>query len=185
MTEKPEYLPFDQKKHLGLRPWDDDAVEEWEEGHGHDVRLKCYVEYGCRAVENEHEWLKEQIEREIERGQGNDALRERIATLEAERAEVEFQVYGGWDEDGPATDGLDGLDLPSKVNVLHSAAVEGTIRVYELNERVATLEDGIEQIATLVGRTGWRREITDTEGRVAAIADALLDTSHDPEDDRG
>lgn len=23
----------------------------WEEAHGHDVRLKCYPEYGCQVLE--------------------------------------------------------------------------------------------------------------------------------------
>ncbi|MGH3447216.1 MAG: hypothetical protein ACRDP4_06295 [Nocardioidaceae bacterium] len=53
--ELAEYAPFDQAKHLGPKPWhtQDPALVAWEEAHGHDTRLKCYVEYGCRVIEEE------------------------------------------------------------------------------------------------------------------------------------
>lgn len=56
---EPEYRPWDQRKHLGDPPWrpDDPAVREWERVHGHDVRLKCYAEFGCQVIEDEAFWL--------------------------------------------------------------------------------------------------------------------------------
>lgn len=55
---RPEYLPDDQRKHLGDPPWDhDDVLQAWEDAHNHDVRLKCIPEYGCIAVSNENEWF--------------------------------------------------------------------------------------------------------------------------------
>ena len=61
------YLPFDQEKHFGPRPWswstDDEVLRAWEAGHGHDVRLKCYVEYSCQAIENYVELLEEAVAR--------------------------------------------------------------------------------------------------------------------------
>ena len=27
-----------------------EALEKWERAHGHDVRLKCYAEYGCQLL---------------------------------------------------------------------------------------------------------------------------------------
>lgn len=50
---KKAYRPFDQEEHLGSPPWSKYAVEIWEAHHGHDVRTKCYVEYGCKAIEEE------------------------------------------------------------------------------------------------------------------------------------
>jgi hypothetical protein len=48
-----EYWPFDQATKLPPPPWKSDlpALVEWEAAHGHDVRLKCYPEFGCRVVE--------------------------------------------------------------------------------------------------------------------------------------
>jgi hypothetical protein len=48
--QAPKYRPFDQSKHLGLPPWGGDALARWEEAHGHDVRLKCYPEFGCQVI---------------------------------------------------------------------------------------------------------------------------------------
>ena len=49
-----DVTPFDQYRWLGEPPWKSGmAVEAWEKAHGHDVRLKCYPEYGCLAIENE------------------------------------------------------------------------------------------------------------------------------------
>lgn len=38
------WAPFDQAHHSDL--------DEWEQVHGHDVRLKCYPEYGCQVIES-------------------------------------------------------------------------------------------------------------------------------------
>lgn len=54
---EPEYLPYDQRKHLGEPPWRaSPELEAWEKAHGHDVRLKCIPEYSCMAVSVESEW---------------------------------------------------------------------------------------------------------------------------------
>jgi hypothetical protein len=48
------YEPFDQDKWLVHGPpfvANDPAVIAWEKAHGHDVRLKCYVEFGCQVIE--------------------------------------------------------------------------------------------------------------------------------------
>jgi len=49
------YHPFDQEEKLGPPPWDplDPAVADWERAHGHDVRLRCYAEYGCMRIEDD------------------------------------------------------------------------------------------------------------------------------------
>lgn len=46
-----KYEPFDQEQKLGERPWFVPLVEQWERQHGHDVRLKCYVEFGCQVLD--------------------------------------------------------------------------------------------------------------------------------------
>lgn len=48
-----KYTPFDQEEKLGPPPWDplDEQLALWERAHGHDVRIKCYVEFGCLVVE--------------------------------------------------------------------------------------------------------------------------------------
>lgn len=50
-----EYALWDQEKHLGPPPWRNDDLKlwAWEEAHGHDVRSKCYAEFGCRLVEEQ------------------------------------------------------------------------------------------------------------------------------------
>ncbi len=49
------YTPWDQDEHLGPPPWSeyDPHVIAWEAAHGHDVRLKCYAEYGCLVIEQD------------------------------------------------------------------------------------------------------------------------------------
>lgn len=46
----PVYRMWDQEDKLGPPPWssEDPKLIAWEAAHGHDVRLKCYVEFGCR-----------------------------------------------------------------------------------------------------------------------------------------
>ena len=57
------YRPFDQKKHLQGPPWTSGLeLEAWEEAHGHDVRVTCYVEYGCKALDDHYEELKSVVE---------------------------------------------------------------------------------------------------------------------------
>ena len=55
-----EYKPFDQDETLPPPPWKptDPAIVAWEKAHGHDVRLKCYPEFGCQVIE-------QALEREI------------------------------------------------------------------------------------------------------------------------
>ena len=74
-------------------------------------------------------------------------LADAVEQLQREREEVEFQLRGGWDEDGPAVDGLDGLDLSEMANVLHSTAVDRYVELHESRARVAALETGVTQIA--------------------------------------
>jgi hypothetical protein len=50
-TARSDYLPWDQEKHLGKQPWSGDSLTEWEKAHGHDVRIKCFPEYGCLVTE--------------------------------------------------------------------------------------------------------------------------------------
>jgi len=49
-----DYEPFDQEAWLGKPPWKptDAALIAWEAAHGHDVRLKCYTEFGCYVGES-------------------------------------------------------------------------------------------------------------------------------------
>ena len=55
-TEPPEYIPFDQDMKLPPPPWTAEQVEQWEAAHGHDVRLKCYAEFGCQVIEEYAYW---------------------------------------------------------------------------------------------------------------------------------
>ena len=59
-----------------------------------------------------------------------------VRRLRAEREEVEFQLHGGTDADGPVSRGLDGLDLPGKANVVHFTAVDALTEVYELRAAI-------------------------------------------------
>jgi hypothetical protein len=58
LPPKPNYIPFDQETHLGPSPWNRDVhkVKEWEEAHGHDLRLKCYPEFNCKVIEEYSYW---------------------------------------------------------------------------------------------------------------------------------
>lgn len=47
-----DYEPSDRDEKLGIDPpYDSALLAAWEEAHGHDVRLKCYPEFGCRVLE--------------------------------------------------------------------------------------------------------------------------------------
>src|SRR4051812_5912474 len=91
MSDEP-YEPFDQEARLPPPPWspDDPALKAWEAAHGHDVRVKCYVEFGCQVIE-------ESLEREIDRLESqNQALQEesdRWRLIAAEN-EAEFRRLG-------------------------------------------------------------------------------------------
>lgn len=64
-----EYLPFDHDvwglgdlpPHAEQTEEVRQAVTDWEAGHGHDIRLKCYPEYGCQALLNEIELLQQVV----------------------------------------------------------------------------------------------------------------------------
>lgn len=45
-----KYRAWDQEKWLGDPPWSGEALSTWEDAHGHDARIKCYPEYGCRLA---------------------------------------------------------------------------------------------------------------------------------------
>lgn len=57
MTEATPYEPFDREVRLGDPPWspEDPKLAAWEAAHGHDVRIKCYVEFGCQVIEPYYE----------------------------------------------------------------------------------------------------------------------------------
>jgi hypothetical protein len=69
------YRPWDQEEKLGEPPWskDDPKLQAWEAAHGHDVRLKCYPEFGCQALEAEHNRLREFAEWVVATGAGGTA----------------------------------------------------------------------------------------------------------------
>ncbi|KQO98404.1 hypothetical protein [Leifsonia sp. Leaf264] len=47
-----EYVAFDRDEKLGTElPYDTDKLAAWEAAHGHDVRTKCYPEFGCYVIE--------------------------------------------------------------------------------------------------------------------------------------
>lgn len=76
MSDDILYEPFDQHVHLGTKPWTDvDAIEKWEAAHGHDVRLKCYPEFGCQAIE-----------------QAKDRAEQRVSELEQQMADARVQL---------------------------------------------------------------------------------------------
>lgn len=55
------YRPWDREEKLGSPPWsrNDPKLVAWEKAHGHDVRLKCYPEFGCLVVEERAERIEE------------------------------------------------------------------------------------------------------------------------------
>jgi len=62
------YEPWDQYEKLGREPWvENAALAAWEAAHGHDVRLKCYVEFGCQVIEPALERQVETLRAENER----------------------------------------------------------------------------------------------------------------------
>lgn len=81
-----DYVPWDQGEKLPPPPWspDDPDVRAWEQAHGHDVRLKCYVEFGCQVIEPALEARIEQLEGRIE---------QLLAEREAVRACIGAEVW--------------------------------------------------------------------------------------------
>lgn len=65
------YEPWDREEKLGGPPWlqSNPAVVAWEAAHGHDVRLKCYVEFQCRVA-----WMDEAREAGWIPPEGKDSL---------------------------------------------------------------------------------------------------------------
>ena len=62
-SDEPAPRPFDQADRI--RHWENagepttqnrderrDDIAKWEKLHGHDVRLKCYPEFGCQVIES-------------------------------------------------------------------------------------------------------------------------------------
>jgi hypothetical protein len=61
------YMPFDKSMLTSTDgiSWDKVEVAKWEEVHGHDIRLKCYPEFGCQLLIDPRDIL-EAIEEELE-----------------------------------------------------------------------------------------------------------------------
>ena len=63
MRPLPDYLPWDQHRHLGDPPWKEgDTMDAWIAAHNHDPRVKCYVEFGCQAIDNHYEFLLDKLD---------------------------------------------------------------------------------------------------------------------------
>ena len=85
------YRPFDQDRWLPPPPWKPalPALVNWEAAHGHDVRMKCYVEYGCQAIQYEADALADEVARLRSVVAGVEALADR---LEAEAAMDDIEL---------------------------------------------------------------------------------------------
>jgi hypothetical protein len=79
------YRPFDQEEKLGPPPWPySEALTAWETAHGHDVRLKCYVEFGCMVIEPWLESIIDKLNREVNQLRAeNDRLRMDVINAKA------------------------------------------------------------------------------------------------------
>lgn len=64
-----------------------------------------------------------------------------VMRLLADREEIAYQLYGGTDPDGPVQ-GLDGLDLSSVANVLHSMAVRSEVLEHAIKAHRAVVSAG-------------------------------------------
>lgn len=92
-----EYRPWDQDTWLSEPPWNptDPALMAWEAAHGHDVRMKCYPEFGCMALNYEADEVR------AERDELRAALAERDARIAAtvdwlNKAAVSASAVRGW-----------------------------------------------------------------------------------------
>lgn len=80
LADKPSQArPYDQDRWLDDPPWkaDDPKLQQWEQAHGHDVRMKCLPEFGCLAIKYE-----------------SDAREERITELKHELRRIKHGGYG-------------------------------------------------------------------------------------------
>jgi hypothetical protein len=60
------YRPDDREK-LGDRPYAAGReLTKWEQGHGHDIRSKCYPEFGCAAIESYSMELVQKLVRQLD-----------------------------------------------------------------------------------------------------------------------
>jgi len=72
MNDRDAYQPFDQDEKLGPPPWPDGpSLTAWEDAHGHDVRLKCYVEFGCQVIVTSLEAERDALNDEVDRLKAN------------------------------------------------------------------------------------------------------------------
>ena len=81
MNVTDDYSPFDQDEKLPSPPWKPThpALVAWEAAHGHDVRLKCYPEFGCRVIEAALERENETLRAERDAAQAEvEALKVRL-----------------------------------------------------------------------------------------------------------
>lgn len=91
------YRPWDQGRHLGPPPWkpSDPALVAWEAAHGHDVRLKCYAEFGClvlSAAEGDEAFLLAADAREVELLADRERARSIAVRLEQQLAYLTQQL---------------------------------------------------------------------------------------------
>lgn len=142
MSEAPakKYKPFDQADHIGDPPWSpaDPAVQAWEAAHNHDVRLKCYVEFGCQALAVEHEDLADENERLLA---DNERLRtERDRLIDPDDIQAVATAAEKW---GPPPEGiqwgmlLNDLHQLRRENEILKATVRRADEMYELMDGFA------------------------------------------------
>lgn len=69
MPTSARYRPGDQDDWLGEPPWSpsDPALIAWEAAHGHDVRSKCYPEFGCKVIQSDLEDRIDELETEVDK----------------------------------------------------------------------------------------------------------------------
>ena len=91
------YRPWDREEKLGPPPWkhNDPKLIAWEKAHGHDVRSKCYPEFGCQVLpdyEARFEELSKAVREVLARTERNTDVRfrsVRLSDLDALRAALE------------------------------------------------------------------------------------------------
>ena len=105
-----DYRPWDREEHCGPPPWkpDDPNVIAWEKAHGHDIRLKCYPEFGCQVLEAQRERLEEAARAFVDHIESFDALPDeerfqRFAELKARAHELYNEL-----RDAARDNGLEG-----------------------------------------------------------------------------
>ena len=93
ITGATPYRPFDQGERIRYwRGFWDTITEQhnfnvdvaaWEDAHGHDMRLKCYPEFGCQVIESYGMSMVQRLTAALE--QAERELTEQAATIEAIR----------------------------------------------------------------------------------------------------